>query len=58
MDLHLKDKVIVISGAAGLKGSMGETMLHALAEEGAIPFTAKRISGGTIDSFSNSKGSF
>lgn len=37
MDLKLKDKVVLISGAAGLKGSIGETMLQALAEEGAIP---------------------
>ena len=33
MDLGLKGKVVVITGAAGLKGSIGETILHKLAEE-------------------------
>lgn len=37
MDLGLKNKVIVISGAAGMKGSIGETILQNLAKEGAIP---------------------
>ena len=37
MDLGLKNKVVVISGAAGMKGSIGETILHSLVEEGAIP---------------------
>jgi len=37
MDLGLKGKVVVITGAAGLKGSIGETMLQQLAQEGAIP---------------------
>ena len=37
MDLGLKNKVVVISGAAGMKGSIGETILHNLVEEGAIP---------------------
>ena len=37
MDLHLKDKVVVVTGAAGLKGSIGETIVQALANEGAIP---------------------
>lgn len=37
MDLHLKDKVVVVTGAAGVKGSIGETIVQALAEEGAIP---------------------
>ena len=37
MDLNLKHKVVVISGAAGKKGSIGETMLQSLAAEGAIP---------------------
>ena len=39
MDLELKDKVVVISGAAGIKGSIGETMLRHLVNEGAIPAT-------------------
>ncbi|MEM6963872.1 MAG: SDR family oxidoreductase [Bacteroidota bacterium] len=37
MDLNLKGKIVIISGAAGIKGSIGETMLNVLAEEGAIP---------------------
>jgi len=37
MDLGLKNKVVVITGAAGLKGSIGETILQQLVEEGAIP---------------------
>ena len=37
MDLHLKDKVVVVTGAAGIKGSIGETIVQALANEGAIP---------------------
>ncbi len=37
MNLNLKGKVVIISGAAGMKGSIGETMLNVLAEEGAIP---------------------
>jgi len=37
MDLQLKDKVVVVTGAAGLKGSIGETIVQALADEGAIP---------------------
>ena len=36
MDLGLKDKVVVISGAAGKKGSIGETILQNLVNEGAI----------------------
>lgn len=42
MDLGLKNKVVVISGAAGMKGSIGETILHNLAKEGAIPAVIDR----------------
>jgi len=42
MDLGLKGKVILISGAAGLKGSIGETILQNLAKEGAIPAVVDR----------------
>tara|TARA_B100000767_G_C19706965_1_gene510966 strand:+ start:436 stop:1227 length:792 start_codon:yes stop_codon:yes gene_type:complete len=42
MDLKLKGKVVVISGAAGIKGSIGETILQKLAEEGAIPAVIDR----------------
>lgn len=37
MDLNLKDKIVVISGAAGIRGSIGETMVGMLADEGAVP---------------------
>lgn len=37
MDLHLKDKIVVVTGAAGIKGSIGETIVQSLANEGAIP---------------------
>ena len=37
MDLKLKDKVVVVSGSAGIKGSIGETIVQRLADEGAIP---------------------
>lgn len=42
MDLGLKGKVVVISGAAGKEGSIGHTILQALAEEGAIPAVIDR----------------
>ncbi|MGJ8732464.1 MAG: SDR family oxidoreductase [Cellulophaga sp.] len=37
MDLGLKNKVVVVTGAAGIKGSIGETIVQHLATEGAIP---------------------
>ena len=37
MDLKLKDKVVVVTGSAGIKGSIGETIVQRLADEGAIP---------------------
>ncbi|MCF8716228.1 SDR family oxidoreductase [Joostella atrarenae] len=37
MDLQLKDKVVLVTGAAGIKGSIGETIVQSLANEGAIP---------------------
>ncbi len=42
MDLGLKDKVVVITGAAGKQGSIGETILQNLANEGAIPAVIDR----------------
>lgn len=42
MDLKLKDKVVVVTGAAGLKGSIGETIVQHLAAEGAIPVVVCR----------------
>ncbi len=37
MDLHLKDKVIIVTGGAGLSGSIGETIVRGIAGEGGIP---------------------
>ncbi|MCK0188925.1 SDR family oxidoreductase [Arenibacter sp. F20364] len=37
MDLELKNKIVVVTGAAGIRGSIGETIVQALADEGAIP---------------------
>ncbi|UXP31981.1 SDR family oxidoreductase [Reichenbachiella agarivorans] len=42
MDLKLKDKVVVITGGAGMKGSIGETILSQLVTEGAIPAIVDR----------------
>lgn len=42
MDLGLKDKVVVVTGSAGVKGSIGETLVQALAQEGAIPVLVDR----------------
>ncbi|MBJ6368395.1 SDR family oxidoreductase [Snuella sedimenti] len=46
MDLGLKGKVVVISGGAGVKGSIGETILQHLVAEGAIPAIIDRNSRG------------
>lgn len=46
MDLGLKGKVVVISGAAGIKGSIGETILQTLANEGATPAIIDRNARG------------
>ena len=48
MDLELKDKVVVISGAAGIKGSIGETMVRHLVNEGAIPAIIDRNDRGCL----------
>lgn len=42
MDLNLKGKIVLITGAAGIKGSIGETILQKLADEGAIPAVIDR----------------
>jgi L-fucose dehydrogenase len=36
MDLKLKGKIVVVSGSAGKPGSIGETIIKRLADEGAI----------------------
>jgi len=42
MDLNLKDKVILVTGGDGIKGSIGQTLVFALAKEGAIPVIVGR----------------
>ena len=42
MDLKLKDKIVVVSGSAGKEGSIGETIIKRLADEGAIPVLVDR----------------
>ncbi|MCW9707941.1 SDR family oxidoreductase [Fodinibius salsisoli] len=37
MDLHLKNKVIIVTGGAGLSGSIGEVTVRHIAAEGGIP---------------------
>tara|TARA_B100000809_G_C15137288_1_gene531246 strand:+ start:1936 stop:2727 length:792 start_codon:yes stop_codon:yes gene_type:complete len=37
MNLGLKGKVVLVTGAAGIKGSIGETIVQHLVAEGAIP---------------------
>ncbi|MEW4922880.1 SDR family oxidoreductase [Algibacter sp. 2305UL17-15] len=46
MDLGLKGKVVVVTGAAGIKGSIGETIVQHLANEGAIPVLVDRNARG------------
>ncbi|MEO8534843.1 MAG: SDR family oxidoreductase [Flavobacterium sp.] len=42
MNLNLKNKIVVVSGSAGKEGSIGETMINRLADEGAIPVLLDR----------------
>lgn len=46
MDLGLKNKIVVISGSAGKPGSIGETIVNRLADEGAILVLVDRNSRG------------
>jgi L-fucose dehydrogenase len=46
MELNLTGKVIVVSGGAGKPGSIGETMVQSLANEGAIPVFLDKDSRG------------
>jgi L-fucose dehydrogenase len=46
MDLNLKQKIVVVSGSAGKEGSIGETIVNRLADEGAIPVLVDRNSRG------------
>ena len=46
MDLNLRNKIIVVSGSAGKQGSIGETIINRIADEGAIPVLVDRNSRG------------
>lgn len=46
MDLKLENKIVVVTGGAGIEGSIGQTIVFALAEEGAIPLIIDRNSRG------------
>ena len=46
MDLDLKDKIIVITGGAGKKGSIGETIVRHIVQEGGIPAIIDRNARG------------
>jgi len=48
MDLGLKNKVVVVSGSAGKEGSIGETLVSMLAQEGAIPVIIDRNERGNV----------
>ena len=46
MDLNLRGKVVLVTGGAGKKGSIGETIVRALAGEGALPAIVDRNARG------------
>ena len=46
MNLNLQGKIVVITGAAGMKGSIGETIVQHLVKEGAIPAIIDRNARG------------
>ncbi len=46
MDLNLKDKIIIVTGGAGKKGSIGETIVRHIVDEGGIPAIIDRNSRG------------
>ena len=46
MNLNLKDKIIVVTGSAGMPGSIGHNIILALASEGAIPVLLDRNARG------------
>ncbi len=46
MDLNLHNKVVVVTGGAGKKGSIGETLVRHIAKEGAIPAIVDRNNRG------------
>ncbi len=57
MDLKLKNKVIIVTGGAGLKGSIGETITESVIEEGGIPVMIDiNPRGGELEESFRSKG--
>lgn len=48
MDLYLKDKIVIVTGAAGIRGSIGQTIVNELAKEGAIPVLVDRNDRGYL----------
>ncbi len=42
MNLELKDKIVLVTGGAGIEGSIGHTIVFALAAEGAVPLIFDR----------------
>jgi len=42
MNLHLTNKIVVVTGSAGIPGSIGHTIVFSLAKEGAIPVLIDR----------------
>lgn len=42
MDLKLKDKIVLVTGGAGIEGSIGHTIVFAVAAEGAVPLIFDR----------------
>jgi L-fucose dehydrogenase len=46
MDLNLQNKVVVVTGGAGKKGSIGETLVRHIAREGGIPAIIDRNARG------------
>lgn len=47
MDLELNSKVIIVTGGAGLPGSIGEVTVRHIAEEGGIPVIVDKSDRGT-----------
>lgn len=42
MDLNLANKIVLVTGAAGIRGSIGQTIVAELGKEGAIPVLIDR----------------
>lgn len=48
MDLGLKDRIVLVTGGAGIEGSIGHTIVFALAAEGAVPLIFDRNDRGFV----------